>query len=117
MLFFIFYLCEDAPVIDVRMMDQTLREGETALFTCQATGIPIPKIGWFFNGSPVEITNTKKYMISELLFNPNTKYGTLKILDADSSDIGTYTCNATNKNSSATSSARLAVNGKSCYLW
>ena len=94
------------------MVDQTLNEGDTAFFTCQATGTPIPKIRWYLNGAPVMISNTMKYMISELLLNPTTKNNTLKILGAASSDIGTYTCNATNIDSSDTSSGILTVNGK-----
>ena len=111
--FTMFFLYEDAPVIDVGVINETLNEGDTAFFTCQATGTPIPKISWYFNGVPVEKTNTVKYLISELSLNPTTKNSTLKILDADSSDIGTYTCNASNILSSDTSSGMLAVDGKS----
>jgi len=94
------------------VIDQTLNEGDTALFTCQATGTPIPKISWYFNSAPVDKANTMKYAISEVLFNPTTKNNMLKILDADSSDIGTYTCNASNIVSSDTSSGMLGVNGE-----
>jgi len=102
----------DAPVIDVGVTNETLKEGDTAFFTCQATGAPIPKISWYFNGAPLETTNTVKYMISEMSLNPATKNNTLKIIDVDSSDIGKYTCNATNVVSSDTSSGILAVSGE-----
>ena len=32
------------------MLNQTENERETASFTCQATGEPIPTISWYFNG-------------------------------------------------------------------
>ena len=95
------------------MIDQTIDEGDAAFFTCQATGTPNLNISWYFNGALVEKTNTMKYMISELSLNPTTKNSTLEIMDADSSDIGTYTCNASNILSSDTSSGMLAVDGES----
>jgi len=106
------FLYKDAPVINVGVVDQTVNEGDTAFFTCQATGTPIPKISWYLKGAPVMTSNIMKYMISELLLNPTTKNNTLKILTVSSSDIGTYTCNATNIDSSDTSSGILTVNGK-----
>jgi len=118
-----FSLHKDAPVIDVGVINETLNEGDTASFTCQVSGTPIPKISWYFNGVPVEKENSMKYMISEMSFNPTTKNNTLKIIGVDSSDIGTYTCNATNIVSSDTSSGMLAVNGESvswvlkCYVY
>ena len=108
----LFSIYKDAPVIDVGVMNETLNEGDTAFFTCQARGTPIPKISWYFNDAPVDKTNTMKYMISELSFNPTTKNSTLKIVDVDSFDTGTYTCNATNIVSSDTSSGMLAINGE-----
>ena len=105
--------CIEAPVIDIGVIDQTLNEGDTALFTCQATGIPIPNISWYFNGAQVVKTDAMKYMLSEESFNPTTKNSTLKIVDLDSSDIGRYTCNATNIVTSDTSCGMLAINRKS----
>ena len=107
------YLVYTAPVVDVGLMNKTLSEGDTAFFTCQASGTPIPKISWYFNSAPVDMANTIKYMISEKSFNPTTKNSTLNVLDVYSSDIGEYTCNATNLVSSDTSSGILAVDGES----
>jgi len=109
-------LHKDAPIIEVGLIDQTLNEGDTAFFACQATGQPIPIISWYFNGAPVMETNTMKYIISDLLLNPTTKNSTLEIVGVDSSDIGTYTCNATNILSSDTSPGMLAVNGESTHV-
>lgn len=62
------------------------------------------------------MANTMKYMISEIEFNPITKNSSLTIMDLEFSDIGTYTCNATNFVSSDTSSGKLIVNGKHILL-
>ena len=103
---------EDSPVIAVELIDQTMVEGDTAFFTCQATGTPIPNISWYFNGAPVDTVNTIKYMISEMEFNPITKNSTLTIMNLELSDIGTYSCNATNFVSGITSSGILSVEGE-----
>ena len=93
-------------------MDETQNEGDTALFTCQATGEPVPTISWYFNGGPVDKANTMKYTISMMSLNTTTINNTLTIMNVQSSDVGTYTCNATNVVSSDTSSGVLTINGK-----
>ena len=90
------------PSISPEVMDQTLNEGDTASFTCQATGEPVPTISWYFNGSLL-MGNTTKYIIAT---------NELQILNVQSSDVGTYTCNATNVVSTDTSSGVLTVNGE-----
>ena len=102
------------PAISPEVMDQTQKEGETASFTCQATGEPVPTISWYFNDAPVDETNTMKYTILMMLLNTTTISSTLTIMNIQSSDVGTYTCNATNVVSSDTSSGVLTVNGE-CY--
>ena len=91
-------------------MDQTQNEGDTSSFTCQATGEPVPTISWYFNDAPV--TNTMKYTISMMSVNTTTISSTLTIMSVESSDVGTYTCNATNVLSSDTSSGVLTVIGE-----
>ena len=93
-------------------MDQTEDEGDTASFICQVIGEPIPTITWYFNGTLVDEANTMKYTISMMPFNATTISSTLTILNVESSDVGTYTCDASNIVSSDTSSAVLTVNGK-----
>ena len=100
------------PDISPKVMDQTQNEGDTTSFTCQATGEPLPTISWYFNGAPVDAANTMKYTISMMPLNTNTINTTLTIMDVQSSDVGTYTCNATNVVSSDTSSGVLTVNGE-----
>ena len=87
-------------------MDQILNEGSNALFTCQASGDPVPTITWHFNGVPVDEDNIMKYIIIS---------NTLIVINVQSSDVGTYTCNATNIVTTVTSSGVLTVNGKLLY--
>ena len=99
-------------VIQLMVMDQTVNEGDTTSFTCQATGQPVPTISWYFSGTPVDEANTMKYTISMMSLNATTIRNVLTIMNVQSSDVGTYTCNATNVVSSDTSSGVLTVNGK-----
>ena len=96
------------------MLDQTQNEGGTASFTCQATGEPAPTIGWYFNNSL--LANGTKHTISETSVNTTTINSILTIMSVESSDVGTYTCNATNVVSSDTSSGVLTVNGELLIL-
>ena len=90
-------------------MDQIRDESGTASFTCQAIGEPVPTISWYFSSTPVDKTNTMKYIIS---INTTTISSTLTIMNVQSSDVGTYTCNAINVVSTDTSSGVLTVNGE-----
>ena len=94
-------------------MDQTEDEEGTDSFTCQATGGPVPTISWYFNGAPVNNeTDVDKYDITDMEVDTTTISSTLTIMSVESSDVGTYTCNATNVVSSDTSSGVLTVNGE-----
>ena len=103
--------------ISPEVIDQTQNEGGTASFTCQATGRPVPTISWYLNGTPVNNdTDVDKYDILETSVNTTTISCILTIMDVESSDVGTYICNATNVVSSDTSSGVLTVNGEPIYL-
>ena len=102
-----FYLADATIVVDV--MNKTQNIGDTVFFTCQATGEPVPSISWYFSGALVQ-NNTIKYMISELELSNATINSTLTISNVDISDIGIYTCNATNVVSTDTSSGTLTGN-------
>ena len=91
-------------------MDEIRDEGDTASFTCRATGEPVPTISWYFNGIP--LADGAPHTISETSVNTTTINSTLTIMSVQSSDVGTYTCNATNVVSSDTSSGVLTVNGE-----
>jgi len=102
--------------ISPEVTDQTVSNLDTALFTCQATGTPIPNINWYFNGAPVDKGDLTKYAISEMSLNAIAKSSTLTVINAESSDIGTYTCKAVNFKSTDTSSGMLTVNGKNIVV-
>ena len=92
-------------------MDQTVDEGNMASFTCQADGEPLPTINWYFDGAPLNESDTAKYMTIERSM-PHANADILTIRNVESSDVGTYTCIATNIISSDTSSGILTVNGE-----
>ena len=102
--------CLVTPTISPEVMDQTENEGDTASFTCQATGEPVPTISWYFNSAL--LVNGARHTISETSVNTTTINSTLTIMSVESSDVGTYTCDATNVISSDTSSGVLTVNGE-----
>ena len=97
-------------------MDQTQNETDNATFICQATGEPLPTITAYFNGVPVDLDNTAKYASTIIVLNSTTTSSTLTIMNVQSSDVGTYTCNATNLVSSDTSSGVLTVNGEDYFI-
>ena len=94
-------------------MDQKRNEGDMASFTCQATSKPVPIISWYFNVTALSnYTIVNKYEILVVEVNITTISSTLTIMNLQSSDVGTYTCNATNVVSTDTSSGVLTVNGE-----
>ena len=99
-----------AATVSPEVMDRIQDEGDTASFTCQATGEPVPTISWYFNGAL--LADGARHTISETSINNTTINSTLTIMSVQSSDVGTYTCNATNVVSSDTSSGVLTVNGE-----
>ena len=90
-------------------MDQTQVEGYSVSFSCQATGEPVPTISWYFNDVPVNMSN--KHNISIITVNMTSINSILIVKGVGSSDVGTYTCNATNILSTDISSGVLSVNG------
>ena len=101
------------PTITAELMDQTQNETFTVFFTCQSDGEPLPTISWYFNGAALDVSDTVKYLIT----TPSTVdativRSTLLIRNVQSSDVGTYTCNATNLVANDTSSGVLTVNGE-----
>jgi len=108
MMFFLSFYIIAGPGFVSPVADDIENEGSSANFDCQATGLPVPTICWYFNDVPVDMTNTVKYNV---LSNAPGQ-STLRIINVQSSDVGTYTCKATNVVSSDTSSGVLTVNGE-----
>ena len=87
-------------------------ENETlpSIFTCRSIGQPIPTISWYFNDIVINVSNASKYNISTSV-NETVVTSVLKIVSAESSDVGTYTCFAENTFGNDQSSGVLTVNG------
>ena len=98
------------PVIIVDVKDQSQVKGYSVNFTCQATGEPVPTISWYFNDVPVNMS-TDKHNISTMSVNVTSINSRLIVKSVESSDVGTYTCKATNILSNDISSGVLSVNG------
>ena len=92
-------------------------ENETnpATFNCQVTGRPVPSISWYFRGVMINVSNASKYQITNTTMNITyTVTSLLTISNVQSSDVGTYTCQAENIIGIDQSSGILTVNGKPC---
>ena len=105
-----------SAVINVAVKSQAYHIGQTALFSCQATGEPVPFIEWYYNGAKVNTTSFLKYSLSSPI-SPNYADSTLILLNVTSMDTGTYTCNATNIVGSAVSKAQLRINGWYLFIF
>ena len=106
-------ICLVTPAsISSGVIDQTINEGNSTSFTCQATGKPIPNITWYCNGILVDETNTQKYITSRAVLSNTTIESSIRIMKVKSSDVGTYACNATDEESTNITSGVLTVNGE-----
>ena len=75
-------------------------------------GEPVPDISWYFNSVMINVSdNNSKYMIVSRSLNITTTENTLTVYNVTSSDVGTYTCNATNVVGNDSTSGHLQVNG------
>ena len=89
-------------------------ENETnpIIFTCQATGEPVPTITWYFNGIMINVSDNSKHNVSSDQFNGTVVKSSLSILNAQSLDVGAYTCQAENIIGIDRSLGVLTVNGE-----
>ena len=101
-----------APEIILQLTDLLENETNPTHFMCQATGVPVPYINWYFNAVIINLSNNSKYNSSSMALNESIIESTLSIINAESSDVGTYTCEAENIIGTDQSSAILTVNGK-----
>ena len=89
----LFYITVSIPVITKFTNDRSDVEN----FTCQAVGDPVPDFSWYFNDVMINVSdNSSKYMISSRSLNITTTENTLTVYNVTSSDVGVYTCIATN---------------------
>jgi len=99
------------PEVNHPLLDVTVNKTHNANFLCQAIGEPIPNIRWYFNGV-MNLTDRSKYNTHATMFGENI-LAFLTIINAQSSDVGTYTCEADNIIGSDNTTGILTVNGKS----
>ena len=96
------------------LVDLVENQSNPVLFSCQAIGEPLPAISWYFNDVMINSSDENEYNISTSL-NGTVVASILTVVNAQSSDVGTYTCIAENiiddivRNDS--SSGHLQVNG------
>lgn len=89
------------PVFTKFPMNQTIPKGQTASFSCSATGDPLPLIKWF--KSQDSISNDSHFSVL-----PN---GTLLINNVSEQDSGWFTCHAMNDAGTKEERAYLLVSG------
>ena len=89
-------------------------------FTCTAIGEPVPDISWYFNDVMINVSdNSSKYMIESRSLNITTTENTLTVYDVISSDVGVYTCIATNTQGNDTQLGEIISSfdtEKSCFI-
>ena len=93
--------------------NETRNKEENVTFLCKALGEPVPDISWYFNDVMINVSdNSSKYMIVSRSLNITTTENTLTVYNVTSSDVGTYTCNASNIIGSVSDSGILTVTSK-----
>ena len=99
--------------------DEIIDQEENVTFLCEAVGEPVPNISWYFNDVMIinVSDNSSKYMIVSRSLNITTTENTLTVYNVTSSDVGKYTCNASNIIGSVTSSGILTVTSEFLYLF
>ena len=101
------------PSIKSPLNDELRNKKENVTFVCESVGEPLPNIIWYFNDVMINVSdNSSKYIIVSRSLNITTTENTLTVYKVTSSDVGTYTCNASNIIGSDTSSGILTVTGK-----
>ena len=94
-----------APLVVEKPRDVTVKEGESARFTCRVLGMPTPAITWYFQGRP--IVDDEIYKLEE---EPDGYYA-LFLPEAFPEDAGVYTIRASNTHGIVEASAILTVEG------
>ena len=90
------YLFPSVVIPSIEHLTST-RQERVNTFICQAVGEPVPDISWYFNDVMINVSdNSSKYMIVSRSLNITTTENTLTVYNVASSDVGTYTCYASN---------------------
>ena len=98
------------PVILTEITDSTDVGTDKANFSCQAVGEPVPDIIWYFNDIMINaLDDSSKHTIVSRSLNMTTCESILTVYNVTSSDVGTYTCTASNVGGSDTSNYGMYV--------
>lgn len=85
--------------------DVTVKEGESARFTCRLLGMPTPSIAWFFMGKP--IVEDDIYKLDEM----DGGHYSLCLPECFPEDAGVYTIRGTNAHGIVEATCFLNVEG------
>ena len=100
------------PIILSDITDLSDEGRDMVNFTCIAIGEPTPDISWYFNDIMINAPyDSIKYMIVSEPFNITTTASILILHNATASDVGVYTCTASNTLGNDTS------HGKETLYW
>ena len=107
--FRIFFAVQSEIINDI--VDLVENESNPVTFSCQAIGEPLPTISWYFNDVMINSSDDNEYNISTSL-NGTAVTSILTVVNAQSSDVGTYTCIVENIIGSDQSSGKLTASSK-----
>jgi len=95
-----------APRFTERLQNQSVREGQPVCFTAEATGVPVPMIGWQKDGRMLPGAADDRYRIET-----DGSRSSLHISSARPEDNAWFTCTAASVAGTAVNRARLVVQG------
>ena len=90
------------------LVNTTLPQGSSHMFVCAAVADRQPVIVYRFNGERITSNSSKHTLVT------NSTHGTLTVFNLQNSDEGTYSCSASNRQGSVSTSAVLTVQGAFC---
>uniref|UniRef100_A0A4W3GDN9 Myopalladin n=1 Tax=Callorhinchus milii TaxID=7868 RepID=A0A4W3GDN9_CALMI len=93
-----------APVFTKPLQDVTATEGQLVVLECRVKGVPFPKMEWYREETLIE--DSPDFRILQ-----KKEICTLVIAEAFPEDSGTFTCTASNKYGTVSSTAHLTVTG------
>jgi len=91
--------------IVTRLVNITLPQGSSHTFVCAVVADRQPVIVFRLNGERITSNSSKHTLVT------NSTHGTLTVFNVQNSDEGNYSCSASNRDGSVSTSAVLTVQG------